>query len=157
MMNMEILTTDNELLLQVAGITLTRIAHSPCLKISYQGYNTDEEFMDFHRKTYEIFKKMRQTEPQLCCLTDFSKSEAVSLSAIEWFNREMIPLYVRLGRFRGALIISKDPFSRISMEEYIQGAAKAVSQMPDAHLIDARQKVFEDQTAALTWLEKQMI
>ncbi len=150
-------TMHSEVLLKVAGITLTRLTHLPCLKISYEGYNTDEEFMEFHRKTYEIYREMRKTENQLFFFTDFSRSEAVSLSAIEWFNRELIPLYATSGRFRGALIISTDPFNRISMEEYIQGAIKAVMQMPDAHLIDARQKVFEDEASALAWLEKQMI
>jgi hypothetical protein len=43
------------------------------------------------------------------------------------------------------------------MEEYMQGAAKTVMQMPHAHLIDAKQKVFEDKAAAIAWLEKQMI
>ncbi|WP_448518628.1 hypothetical protein [Rhodoflexus sp.] len=148
---------NSEVLLRVAGITLTRLAYPPCLKLTYKGYNTDEEFMEFHRKAYEFFVEMRKHEPQLAFLTDFSESEAVSLSAIEWFNREMIPLYIKVGRFRGALIISTDPFNRISMEEYIQGAAHTIMQMPNAHLIDARQKVFEDQTAALAWLEKQMI
>lgn len=151
------MTMHSEVLLNVAGITLTRLAHPPCLRISYQGYNTDEEFIEFHQKTYELYQEMRKTTDQLFFFTDFSNSEAVSLSAIEWFNRELIPLYAASGRFRGALIMSTDPFNRISMEEYIQGAMKAVMQMPDAHLIDARQKVFEDEASALAWLEKQLI
>lgn len=151
------MTMHSEVLLNVAGITLTRLAHPPCLKISYKGYNTDEEFIEFHRKTYEFYREMRRTTDQLFLFTDFSNSEAVSLSAIEWFNRELIPQYITCGRFRGALIMSADPFNRISMEEYIQGAVNVVMKLPDFHLIDAKQKVFEDEASALAWLEKQMI
>lgn len=150
-------TMKEEVLLQVAGITLSRLDYPPCLKISYKGYNTDEEFMEFHRKTYEIFINLRKNEKNLFFFTDFRDSEVVSLTAIEWFNREMIPLYAVSGRFRGALLMSKDPFNRLSMEEYLQGSAEAVSKLPDAQRIDARQKVFEDEASALAWLEKQII
>jgi hypothetical protein len=147
----------NEVLLKVAGITLTHLPHPPCLKITYSGYNTDEEFIEFHKKTYEIYREMLQTVNQLFLLSDFSHSEAISLSAIEWLNRELVPKYATCGRFRGAMIMSTDPFNRIGMEEYIQGAVNAVMQLPNAHLIDARQKAFQDETSALAWLEKQMI
>lgn len=151
------MTTHSEALLQVAAMTLTYINQPPCLRLRHVGYNTDEEFMEFQRKTYEIFMRIRQTEPKLTLLIDFSESEVVSLATIELFNNELIPLYARSGRFRGALLSSSDPFNRISVEEYIQGAIKAVMQMPDVHLIDAKQKIFEDEAAALAWLEKQMI
>jgi hypothetical protein len=154
---MKMKTINNEPLLTVAGIALARMTHPPCLKITYKGYNTDEEFIEFHKKTYEIFIQLKQAGEQVFFFSDFTDSEAISLSAIEWFNREMIPLYATVGRFRGVLTMPKDPFSRISMEEYMQGAAKTVMQMPHAHLIDAKQKVFEDKAAAIAWLEKQMI
>ncbi|WP_250631032.1 hypothetical protein [Rhodoflexus caldus] len=151
------MTTHSETLLKVAGMTLTYINRPPCLRLRHVGYNTDEEFMEFQRKTYEIFMQMRQTQPKLTLLIDFSESEVVSLATVELFNRELIPLYTRSGRFRGALLASSDPFNRISVEEYIQGAIKTVMQMPDAHMVDAKQKIFEDEASALAWLEKQMI
>ncbi|MCS7018312.1 MAG: hypothetical protein RMJ87_04185 [Cytophagales bacterium] len=148
---------NKDILLQIAGITLTRLPHPPCLKITYEGYNTDEEFIEFHQKLYELYKNLQKSEKNIFFLSDFRHAEAISLTAVEWFNQEMIPLYATSGRFRGALIAPLDPFSRFSMEEYLQGAIRAVMQMPNAHLVDARQKVFANEADALAWLEKQII